>query len=55
MGGSKCRLCGAANENSEYYLDGFVWPQGYLHYLKDHNVNCDIVFKKYLISSSKLD
>ncbi len=54
MGASKCRLCGANNGNLEYYLDGFVWPQGYLHYLKDHNVDCDLAFKQYLITSSSI-
>ena len=38
LGYSNCRICNAPNGSSEYSADGFVWPSGYVHYLKDHNV-----------------
>ena len=48
FGASKCRLCGVSNGGDEYCVDNFVWPSGYIHYLKDHNVVCDEKFKIYL-------
>ena len=49
-GSSTCRLCGLRNNGSEeFYLDGFVWPEGYGHYLEQHNVAIDPAFGKYLL------
>lgn len=38
---SDCRICGASNGCREYSYNGFVWPEGYVHYLRDHAVACD--------------
>lgn len=44
-GWSNCRLCGKQNGTGELQviINGtkYVIPQGYLHYLKDHNVAGD--------------
>ncbi len=37
-GFSMCRICNCRNGSEEYELGNWVWPQGYSHYIKDHNV-----------------
>ena len=49
-GYSTCRICHKPNGYLEYNLGGYVWPSGYIHYLKNHNVEIDNDFKKYLLS-----
>lgn len=46
MGSSRCRLCKCFNGNLEYTIEdsdgvSITFPQGYLHYLKEHNVEID--------------
>lgn len=50
--GDTCRICDDENGCNEYSIDGFVWPSGYLQYLRDHNVECDKEFKSYLLTSN---
>lgn len=54
LGHSTCRICAKWNNGcSEYCIDGFVWPEGYMHYLKEHNVEVDNEeFKQYLATAS---
>jgi len=41
MGWSNCRICGKEN-GSVCLTDGeFVWPEGYIHYILDHNIMAD--------------
>ncbi|BDD79705.1 hypothetical protein [Burkholderia phage FLC9] len=47
-GWSHCRICGEMNGTKEFVLGGFTWPQGYRHYLSDHNVEPDPEFKAFL-------
>jgi len=37
-GWSDCRCCGKMNGNKEYTKDGWLWPEGFLHYVEEHNV-----------------
>lgn len=30
----KCRICNINNGSEEYCIDGFIWPSGYLYYIK---------------------
>lgn len=48
-GVSKCRICNCFNGSREYYIDNFFIPEGYLHYLKVHNVGIDERLRKYLL------
>lgn len=50
LGFSPCRICDCRNGSGEYMSGGFLWPDGYLHYLKEHNVKCDPQFEKYIFS-----
>lgn len=51
-GFSNCRICGIRNGNSEYtwYTNKeiVIFPSGYIHYLKDHNVKIDPKFEQLL-------
>ena len=48
-GFSYCRLCNKTNNGAiEYAIDNFVWPEGYLHYVKEHNVAVDKEFAEYV-------
>lgn len=41
MGSSWCRLCatGDADNGAQCFTDGFyVWPEGFAHYIEDHDV-----------------
>ena len=38
MGYSPCRICGAANGALELSDGVYVWPDGFAHYVSDHDV-----------------
>jgi hypothetical protein len=38
MGRSRCRICGKDNGSLEYTDGRFLWPDGFAHYVQDHNV-----------------
>lgn len=48
LGVSYCRICGTRNGHREFTLGDFRWPQGYVHYLRDHNVAIDPAFADFL-------
>ena len=37
-GWSTCRLCGRPNGSRDHTDDVYVWPEGYVHYVRDHAV-----------------
>jgi len=37
-GSSTCRLCGRMNGSADFTDYTYVWPEGYLHYVRDHGV-----------------
>lgn len=47
-GVSQCRLCGCANGHLEFALFGYVWPQGLMHYVTDHNVKPSSDFRDFI-------
>lgn len=36
-GFSRCRVCGNRNGSEEFSLEGWTWPSGYSHYVKQHD------------------
>jgi hypothetical protein len=48
-GYSPCRICDQSNGSREYHYGGWIWPQGYIHYLRDHNVLPDEDFKRFVM------
>ena len=49
-GSSKCRICGKRNGSMEYSYKGWMWPEGYMHYIKDHNVRPPMRFVAFVVS-----
>ena len=49
-GCSTCRICGEDNGCGEYTYNDFVWPEGYMHYLEEHNVKMDEEFEEFLLN-----
>ncbi len=45
---SRCRLCGEANGNAEFTNKNWTWPQGYRHYIDDHDVRPSREFRQYV-------
>lgn len=43
-GVSTCRICKCDNMSAEYTNDKFVWPAGFVHYVREHNVKPDDEF-----------
>ena len=37
-GFSICRCCGVPNGSMQYEACGYTWPEGFEHYIQDHNV-----------------
>lgn len=48
FGCSTCRICNEDNGCSEYTYGTFIWPEGYIHYIRDHNVEINEEFKEFL-------
>lgn len=54
MGWSTCRICGCMN-GSTCLTDGrWVWPEGFLHYITNHNVKPPMEFLEYLKQKNAL-
>ena len=47
-GWSTCRLCGCHNGSTEFSSGGWVWPEGYAHYVKEHNVRPSLAFQEFI-------
>jgi hypothetical protein len=50
MGSSECRICGIRNGSHEYVFESWVWPEGYSHYLTEHNVAIHPEFGQFIKS-----
>jgi len=50
-GSSKCRICGKRNGSMEYSYKGWTWPEGYMHYIRDHNVRPPLKFVAFVVST----
>lgn len=48
-GFSTCRICGVINGSQEYEKDGWVWPSGFAHYVKEHNVRPSLAFQEFIL------
>lgn len=46
---SMCRICNQYNGHREYHLQNYIWPEGYIHYIKDHNVAIDDNFIDFIM------
>lgn len=48
-GESMCRICECRNGSTEFEFKGWVWPVGFRHYVKDHNVLPSLAFRKFVL------
>ncbi len=48
-GYSTCRICGCRNGSQAHTLDGWVWPEGFRHYIDVHNVKPSAEFIEWLL------
>lgn len=54
-GYSPCRLCSLrCNGSTEYVLGGWVWPAGYKHYIKEHNVIPSDAFMDFVMNNKNI-
>lgn len=49
-GSSFCRLCGETNGFSTYEYNGWEWPSGLMHYIRDHSYLPSKYFLRFLKS-----
>ena len=47
-GWSNCRCCKQANGTMDYRYNGWTWPEGYEHYIQQHNVQPTPEFKAFI-------
>lgn len=54
-GWSTCRCCGEENGSQEFKFEKFglrwVWPEGYYHYVEEHNIRPGLAFQEFIIAS----
>jgi hypothetical protein len=50
LGYSKCRVCSRNNGDTTNISGEFSFPQGYRHYLEEHNVHPSERFKKFVMN-----
>ena len=48
-GWSDCRICKRKNGSSDFKLEGWTWPSGFFHYVKEHNVRPSLAFQEFII------
>lgn len=49
-GRSNCRICGCLNGSKDFMDEKYVWPEGLVHYITDHNVKVPQEFIDYILS-----
>ena len=52
MGFSLCRFCNCVNGCADMTDGIYVWPEGLLHYVKDHNVELPEEFVDYVLEAN---
>lgn len=52
-GYSCCRICGKINGSSDFTHDNFVYPEGYAHYIRDHNIMPDLDLLAHVLTLKK--
>lgn len=47
---SHCRLCGCINGSSSFRLEVWEWPEGFRHYVADHDVPPSVEFATFILN-----
>lgn len=48
-GFSTCRICFKANGSKEFCYQGWYWPEGYEHYIREHNIRPSLAFQELIM------
>ena len=48
-GSAICRICQKQNGSSEFSTSNWRWPEGFLHYIKDHNIKPEQEFTDWVM------
>ena len=48
-GFSRCRICNKVNGTKEHVIENWNWPEGFLHYVEEHNVRPSIAFQEFIL------
>lgn len=52
-GYSNCRICKKRrNGTASYILQGWTWPEGFRHYVEEHNVRPSLAFQEFILGRS---
>jgi len=49
-GVSSCRLCGMSNGSCDFTDGAYLWPEGYAHYIEQHNVMPERTFIAHVLT-----
>jgi hypothetical protein len=53
-GWSTCRFCSCKNGSREFVFGGFVWPEGYCHYIAKHKLWPPAEFRAMIVENTTL-
>lgn len=51
-GSSICRICKNRNGSCTFFYKNWEWPNGLIHYIKDHNVKPSKEFIRFIKANS---
>jgi len=49
LGDSPCRMCGRTNGCADYSDGTYIWPQGLVHYVREHQVRLPPEFVRHVL------
>jgi hypothetical protein len=49
-GSSLCRCCGKVNGSTEFVYNGWRWPSGLQHYIREHNYRPSLAFQEMILN-----
>lgn len=48
-GHSYCRICERENGTATFYFADWIWPVGFSHYIRVHNVRPSLAFQEFIL------
>jgi len=53
-GPSECRFCGAMNGSAELTDGVYIWPEGLVHYVREHSVRLPVSVIRHIAARSRM-
>jgi hypothetical protein len=53
LGDSVCRMCGRANGSADFKDGEYLWPEGLVHYVRDHHVRLPSAFVQHVLKKTR--